>query len=695
MSKWDSLQERAVRNAMVTALLAGAVTGVAARSLRRRRRMPVQRVGEVPNAAAGAHPSGAMTAYVRRDAHSRALRQLRETRTLLITGPVLAGKTRLAIEVAREAYPHYAWLRPAEMSVLRSTLPTLSSRGGVLVWLDDLERFLGAGGLTTADLDRVEDEPVVIIATLSEAAKANIIASESVEPASAAVVSRLPAVQLDVWSPTELSRVEAVLPEELAEPARRYGLSEFLAGGPSALDKFLLSEREQPIACAMVRACIDWHRGGMTKPLSRDHLRELAPLYLDHVRALSRREFDDALDWASAKESPQGPEVELLRVEGVGVQVHNFLLDQLADSLEPVPEEIWELLLRQDPAHLLNVGVSALTQHRRMDLAIRAWQIAASSGRADARMYLGLLRQVLGDFQGAERELTLALELPPGAPVPGVLTADAYLDALMMLGHTLVSQDRPREAERPLQIAVENGHAGARLHLGLLLSDRGEVQEAEALFRSGASTGDPRSSYALSVILEQRGERSEARHWTEAAARGGVPEGMLNLGVRLEGEGNLVDAELWYQKAADAGNVRAMTYLGLLAQKRGDSSGADLWYREAAAMGDVDAMTNLGFLLQHVGALSEAEEFWTKAAKLGHPGAITGLGLIATKRGDTVKAEVIYRDAADQGIGIAALLLGQLLEARGDLEGARLQYQAAADAGVAEADAALHNVQGG
>src|SRR5206468_2685170 len=66
-----------------------------------------------------------------------------------VLGPSASGKSRTALQAARTALPGYLFLQPRPGAPLRSLLARFAAPE-VLVWLDDLDRYVDGGpdGLT-------------------------------------------------------------------------------------------------------------------------------------------------------------------------------------------------------------------------------------------------------------------------------------------------------------------------------------------------------------------------------------------------------------------------------------------------------------------------------------------------------------------------------------------------------------------
>ena len=90
--------------------------------------------------------------YVKRDDEEKAIEWLRRDRRVLIAGEPMSGKTRLALQVATAVVGDYVWYEPADGKSLHELWVKGMKTDRVVVWLDDLERFTGASGLSGTDL---------------------------------------------------------------------------------------------------------------------------------------------------------------------------------------------------------------------------------------------------------------------------------------------------------------------------------------------------------------------------------------------------------------------------------------------------------------------------------------------------------------------------------------------------------------
>ena len=109
--------------------------------------------------AMGVHPAAAVEvagmidripAYITRDIEPELHAALRRGGFVLLVGESVAGKTRAAFEATRLLLGRCRFAAPSSREALPALLEVLRDTGDYVMWLDDLERFLGYGGLTTS-----------------------------------------------------------------------------------------------------------------------------------------------------------------------------------------------------------------------------------------------------------------------------------------------------------------------------------------------------------------------------------------------------------------------------------------------------------------------------------------------------------------------------------------------------------------
>ncbi|MEV7872478.1 tetratricopeptide repeat protein, partial [Streptomyces sp. NPDC088124] len=313
--------------------------------------------------------------FIRRDREADVHAAVTSGGFVLIVGESTAGKTRLAYEALRALRPDHAFAcaTPSGLAVL---LPAVQKEKKCVVWLDDLERYLGAQGLTATLLAQLlgdDSHDVLVIATMrahehhqfvsppidappEERAQRERTARELLQSGRTIRVDRR-------WSAAERERAA----EHAADPRlaravddERFGIAETLACGPTMLELWqnAWAPGGHPRAAAVLTAAVDCRRLGVHAPISPGILADLHVRYLEDRGGdrLRPEPLDEALSWLCAP--VHGATGSLLISSADGFQAFDYLLD--VPDLRSVPEGMPLLLAsRLDQAHAYDVGLAA------------------------------------------------------------------------------------------------------------------------------------------------------------------------------------------------------------------------------------------------------------------------------------------------------------------------------------------------
>ena len=86
--------------------------------------------------------------YVPRDVDEELTSILKRTNFILIVGDSAAGKSRTAFEIMSALFPKHRLIAPADQAALKKLEGVVLTQSRCVLWLDDLERYLGPGGLS-------------------------------------------------------------------------------------------------------------------------------------------------------------------------------------------------------------------------------------------------------------------------------------------------------------------------------------------------------------------------------------------------------------------------------------------------------------------------------------------------------------------------------------------------------------------
>ena len=312
------------------------------------------------------HATRVQVPYIERDQQDKLKAAVGPGQAVLVVGHSMSGKTRLAAEVVKRKFPD-ALLLPAESGkALRELFDGGVDPAGLVVWLDDLERFLGADGLTVGLLNRLTTGGAIVVATIRLAQWETYRPGDKLRPPEWEVLQRFTEISLQRrFTSPERGRVRATVndPGVLAA-VEHYGLAEYLGAGPEALDKFEKGEIANLVGHALVRAAVDWRRTGLVRPLSKQVLTTALPIYLGDRPDVPRtnQAVEEGLAWATAKINET---VALLGQvftgsNGPAFEAFDYLVDHLTRPSTPVLDPMWTLALEQAAAaELIVIGFAA------------------------------------------------------------------------------------------------------------------------------------------------------------------------------------------------------------------------------------------------------------------------------------------------------------------------------------------------
>ena len=594
---------------------------------------------------------GTVPPYVRRDVHPWLVERISSGGFVLIEGRSAVGKSRLAFQAMREAVPEHRLLVPDDGKALAELAALGRAPERSLIWLDDLERFLGSDGLARSVLDRLcppGTTDVTVLATLrleerrARVQPADDSAGRELSQLVADVLSRAQTLDSPIapgLTASERERARASADSRIAHAVERSeqdGFGATLCGGPAVVKRFKRAEQGENLAgAAVVAVVVDARRTGYLRPLPSAALKAL---YLGYVPEADRYRhdlptFEQAMDWAVTRE--HGTSCLIPRADGT-YEPFDYLTDyiqsQYQRQVKDIPDQVWDTISTlTEPDMLLRIGVTAYNA-KLFPRAEKCFRSAAAAGLSEGWYDLGIVLRDVG---------------------------------------------RTEEAEAAYRQAAEAGDTNARYNLGVLFREAGRTEEAEAAYRQAAEAGDTDAMNNLGDLLHKAGRTEEAEAAYRQAIAAGHAYARYNLGNLLRETGRTKEAEAAYRQAAGAGDTNAGINLGILLRKAGRTEEAEAAYRQAIAAGDTRAGFNLGILLREAGRTEEAEAAYRQAAEAGHVGAANNLGILLYEAGRTEEAEAAYRQAAEAGDTNAGINLGILLRKAGRTEEAEAAYRQA------------------
>jgi tetratricopeptide (TPR) repeat protein len=518
--------------------------------------------------------------YIHRDEEEIIRAHLRGGRPVLLIGPSMVGKTKIAARIIAEEFGSWPVVIPDSMTALADLDAQDMTLQRSVIWLDDIDRLIGKGGITDGALRRLAAAGNIIVSTIRSGPYNDFRPSDLFRPQEWDVLCVFEHVFIK-RSLTQKERerlANAVDNLEVQARIRTVGLGEYVGSAMQVAEALELGAAgADALGYALVLGAADWRRCGMTRPVPSAVLVPLAEPHLDlrgRTRMVDKDAFKAGLAWATREINPN---VSLLQPGGTDCYVvYDYALDLIAAQGMPIPNGNWAVIMTNaDAPELISLGLTAELAYHLTEIAIHAWRKAADSGHADmapmAALNLGVLLQAQGNADGAMA---------------------AYQQA--------IDSGRPRQAAR------------AALNLGALLQAQGNTGGAMAAYQQAIDSGQadviPTAAVNLGVVLQARGDAEGAMAAYQQAIDCGQADqrakAAFNLGVVLQARGDADGAMAAYQQAIDSGQAdqraKAALNLGVVLQARGDADGAMAAYQQAIDSGQADviptATFNLGLL---------------------------------------------------------------------------------------------------
>ncbi|WP_318306155.1 tetratricopeptide repeat protein [Amycolatopsis solani] len=680
--------------------------------------------------------------YVERDIDTELRRRLDAVAEagglVLLLGHSAAGKTRAAFEAMRAVMPNRRVATPSQGSELQGVLATIiESPEQCVVWLDNLELFLGPGALDVAMLAAFQKRNVPLLATMRMReyktfhpmfqdvlpTDADSVPLQEAQIGARVLASADPLEVQRIWSDDEIARAARFDDDRISaavEHSRHHGVAEYLAAGPAIWSawRMAMDVDGQPRAAALIAAAVDLARAGLAGPYDEELIVELHEHYLERQGGLLLRPESLVEAWAWASQQFHGVTSPLFEVAGGQWSVFDYLVDRLErmsasqpvldatwlaakknssgkDLLDialraadagtgvstEVAESIWRWMLDADVETSMacyNLGVLC-NENGRMEESIAYFSQAAKAGEPRAAFNLAVIYDREGKSKKSRKWRMRA--------------ADAnYPPAFFLVGFDLEEQGKLDEAEQWYRRGAELNEHRSATNLGKLLSETGRAQEALPWFHKAEEDGDPFATYNIGLFHHGAGRREQAEEWYGKASARGSAEAALNLGtLRLEAE-DYAGARKWYERAFELGLFSAAGNLGKLLDKSNDADGAESWFRRGAEVGDRSSAYALGAILYKGGRLEEALDLLGPLVSADDNVGQAALAEILDELGRTEEAIPYWQTAAEAGNVSAAFNLGVIFAKRRDLQQAKRWYQTAAEAGDAEAAINLADV---
>ena len=218
--------------------------------------------------------------YVRRDAHEQLHDFLKDRTPVLVEGPSMAGKTRLVVQVLREEWPDARVLFPKSEDDVEKLLKNWRRPvRGAIIFLDELERFLGKEEFTLGVLNTWIDDSCTVVATTTRMNYTRWRAELDSKFPGWEIVNRFHPLPLEAkLSDDELDAVGSTSYAKDLASIEQLGLGRVLGRAEDIRRRFTSARDSHQGRAGLVKAAVDWSRVGLGSA-SKEALLTLAKAY--------------------------------------------------------------------------------------------------------------------------------------------------------------------------------------------------------------------------------------------------------------------------------------------------------------------------------------------------------------------------------------------------------------------------------
>ncbi|MFI9585765.1 tetratricopeptide repeat protein [Streptomyces sp. NPDC052236] len=658
--------------------------------------LEVHRAIEVPGPVG--EPLPLLPAYVRRP-HDDLLRDVVDEAVVgnstiaMLVGGSSTGKTRACWEAVQTLPDEWRLWHPIDPERPRAAQAALHRVGPhTVVWLNESQHYLLtpgnpageeiAAGLRELLRDRRRG-PVLVLGTMWPEYRATLMTEPLAQEKNPHAQARLLLTGREIAVPGhfdgaamhDLKSAAAADPRLAiaAERAAGGGITQYLAGAPTLLDRF---EAAPAGAKALLTVAMDARRLEHGPALPQAFLAAAAEAYFEDEEwdLLPEDWLEQALAYCARP--VRGARGVLTRIRPrAGRAEPGDTRYRLADYLEqharrargaaPIPVGFWYAALHHTgPASAAQLGSAAQKRGLyRTSLLLR--ERAAAAG--DVEALRGIANMLIG--LGRTEEATGWYERAAAA-------GDA--EALRWVAtHQAFSGD----VSRVLDWYRRAGTPEALRWAGNMLDLAGCTDEALDWFERAAVAGDDDALRWAANMLEREDRLDEALHWYEKAVRTGDLEALRWAANIQIARGRLEDAIDWHQRAASSGKIEVLRRTASFLATEGRVEEAIAWYERVAAMGDRAALSTAADLLYAEGRLADALVRYERAADAGDPVALGSAARALHTEGRVDEALVWYERAVQSGDTEALRTAADMLAASDRPDEALAWYERAAAAG--------------
>jgi hypothetical protein len=208
--------------------------------------------------------------YIHRDEEDTIRARLRARRPVLLIGSSMVGKTKMAARVIAEEFGSWPVAIPDSKTVLADLEAKDAALQDSVIWLDDIDRLIGAGGITDGALRQLAARGNIIVGTIRAKAYDRFRPSDQLRLPEWDVLSVFEHVFIsrDLTQKEQERLARAVDDPDIRDRIRTVGLGEYVGAAAQVTEALKLGAGgTDPVGYALVLAAADWRRCGMTRPM--------------------------------------------------------------------------------------------------------------------------------------------------------------------------------------------------------------------------------------------------------------------------------------------------------------------------------------------------------------------------------------------------------------------------------------------
>ena len=500
--------------------------------------------------------------YVRRDAHDKLHDFLKDRTPVLVEGPSMAGKTRLVVQVLREEWPDARVLFPKSEDDVEKMLKNWRRPvRGTIIFLDELERFLGKQEFTLGVLNTWIDDSCTVVATTTRMNYTRWRAELDSKFPGWEIVNRFHPLPLEAkLSDDELDAVGSTSYAGDLASIEQLGLGRVLGRAEDIRRRFTSALDSHKGRAGLVKAAVDWSRVGLGSA-SKEALLTLAKAYDDDL--WEEPDWEAEWAWVIGKTTTDAPLVlrtgkdswealDLLAEEAdwpltettlrtmatcphtarqavtLVFEMHSKNLlteDRATESLLQEAEYLLQKISSANPsdANLLGIYASFLTAiHQKYDRAEEIYEQAIKADPSNANIlgiYAIFLTTTRQKYDYAEEIYEQAIKANPN----NAIILRNYSQFLFLTGR---DEKGAKFAERTPRLAEQGEEAlCAECHFYLFMhSPRHRIASGralKALLADGVTTGDWSFEGNLERLRQEEDPRYELARAVAEALRTG------------------------------------------------------------------------------------------------------------------------------------------------------------------------------